>query len=463
MVDTETNVNAMPFKNTGRILALILVFTFCASVNAQNIPLAVGTIDSLKAAINAETNDTSRITLLLKLCSKYNRADSGVYYCSVALAQARKAANKKKIVSCLNGMGVFYTDLQKRSEALTCFKEALALAEEGKDSRGLSNIYHNMGNLFNRMDKYDLAKEYYEKGIEINIQLKDTVGTASLYANLGNLYVKKQDYKAAINNYQLALGIFKKFNQLSSAAILYGNIGAAYALLQQTDRSMYYYGLSLQEAEKYDLPEQQISMLYNMGSTEYKQQKYPEGIKYLKKGLALCKKPESLGDQILLTELLWGAYYSIQNVDSAFNYLYLHAAFKDSLSRIMNTKQLNELSVRFETDKKEKQIEIQKLSINMQEAELNKRQIILYSVSGGLILVLILGYSIYRSLQKNKRQHKIISEQKKEVDKAYTRLHEKNKEVMDSIHYAKRIQKSMLPTEFQITKELSRVRGAKKV
>lgn len=443
-------------KHLPGLLALILSLAFSDALNAQNTK-----IDSLKKAIAAETSDTSKVALLLRLSNQYNRADSGVHYCSLALATARKAGNKNKIAACLNELGVFYLDLQKRSEALTCFREGLALFEETKNLRGLTQLYHNMGNLFNSMDKYDMAREYYEKGLEIDTLLKDTVAMAEKYSNLGNLYLKKQDYKTAIDHYQSALVVLKKFNELKSVAILYGNIGGAYALLQQSDRAMYYYNLSLQQAQKFNLTDQQISMLYNMGSAAYQQKNYPAGINYLKKGLALCKKPESLPEQIHLSELLWGSYYAIQNVDSAFEYLYLHASLKDSLSRIMNTKQLNELSVRFETDKKEKQIEIQELSISKQEAELNKRQVILYSVSGGLMLVLVLGYSIFRNLQKNKRQHKIISEQKKEVDRAYARLHEKNKEVIDSIHYAKRIQKSILPSELQITRELSKARSAK--
>ena len=41
----------------------------------------------------------------------------------------------------------------------------------------------------------------------------------------------------------------------------------------------------------------------------------------------------------------------------------------------------------------------------------------------------------------------IIENQKREVDLAYNQLHEKNKEVMDSIHYARRIQHSVLTNE----------------
>ena len=40
------------------------------------------------------------------------------------------------------------------------------------------------------------------------------------------------------------------------------------------------------------------------------------------------------------------------------------------------------------------------------------------------------------------------------VDEAYEKLAERNKEVMDSIHYAKRIQTALLPNEKYIDKVL---------
>ena len=54
-------------------------------------------------------------------------------------------------------------------------------------------------------------------------------------------------------------------------------------------------------------------------------------------------------------------------------------------------------------------------------------------------------------------QKKIIEEQKLLVDKAYESLHEKNKEVMDSITYAKRIQTALVTSERYINHQLERL------
>jgi len=43
------------------------------------------------------------------------------------------------------------------------------------------------------------------------------------------------------------------------------------------------------------------------------------------------------------------------------------------------------------------------------------------------------------------------------VDKAYDELHEKNKEVMDSIYYARRIQTALITNEKYIENSLNRL------
>ena len=55
------------------------------------------------------------------------------------------------------------------------------------------------------------------------------------------------------------------------------------------------------------------------------------------------------------------------------------------------------------------------------------------------------------------KQKKVIEEQKGLVDAAYEQLHEKNKEVMDSITYARRIQRALITPEAYIDKALNRL------
>jgi signal transduction histidine kinase len=104
----------------------------------------------------------------------------------------------------------------------------------------------------------------------------------------------------------------------------------------------------------------------------------------------------------------------------------------------------------FEFQKKESEINAQREKETLlAKEEKRKQQIIIYAVTAILIMVLIVLFIIFRSLRLNKQKNKIISEQKHIVE-------EKQREILDSIRYAKRIQTSLLPTEKYFDRNIKR-------
>ena len=68
-------------------------------------------------------------------------------------------------------------------------------------------------------------------------------------------------------------------------------------------------------------------------------------------------------------------------------------------------------------------------------------------MSIGTVLVIVFFVFIFRSLQIARKQKDIIFAQKHLVE-------EKQREVLDSIYYARRIQKALMPSEWYIAKNL---------
>jgi Ca2+/Na+ antiporter len=87
-------------------------------------------------------------------------------------------------------------------------------------------------------------------------------------------------------------------------------------------------------------------------------------------------------------------------------------------------------------------------------------RIVIYSISAGLVLVLLLAVFIFRSYRQKQRANIIIGRQKEEVEKQKQLVEEKQKEILDSIHYARRIQQSLMPTEKYIERTLNRAKRA---
>jgi serine phosphatase RsbU (regulator of sigma subunit) len=116
----------------------------------------------------------------------------------------------------------------------------------------------------------------------------------------------------------------------------------------------------------------------------------------------------------------------------------------DSIFGIKTNEKMLELEKKYETEKKEQENKMLQLKNKQdkEKAELNnyKQNLIIGLVSSISILLLIVAVIVGRSLKITKLQKKIIENQKIQVE-------EHQKEIIDSINYAKRIQYTLLAHE----------------
>ena len=162
-------------------------------------------------------------------------------------------------------------------------------------------------------------------------------------------------------------------------------------------------------------------------------------------------KAEKLAIEINEPELLVDIYTQLYHthevnldLENAFTYLKKHNEMHDSLYQVSQSSVIAELQTQYETEKKEnenillkKNAEIRNKELLIKDQDLNNEKHSKYLLFGGLFLSLIMGISIYYRFRSARNKNKIIRTQK-------TELEEVNKEVMDSIKYAQRIQDAML-------------------
>jgi len=116
--------------------------------------------------------------------------------------------------------------------------------------------------------------------------------------------------------------------------------------------------------------------------------------------------------------------------------------------------QLTELALKYETEKKEKQIsllekdkELNSTKLIAKDAEISQtRQTLIYFVFAAVLFIVLIVFVIRANLQR-KKANKLLTEQKAEIEKQKHSLEEKQKEILDSIIYAKRLQDAILPPD----------------
>jgi tetratricopeptide (TPR) repeat protein len=417
-----------------------------------------------------------------------------------------KINDKKGKASVYNNKGNSYKHLGKYSEALKNYKAALIIMTEFNDKKGIATAYNNIGIILNDQGNYPEALKYYLSALKLREELNDKQAIAASYNNIGSNYESQGNYQEALKNHLAALKLKKEIGNRSGIAMSYSNIGISYFHLKNYPEALRNHMASLEIRKEMGDKIGIASCYNNIGNVHYEQgvaASLKNDNSYSKKEFNLTinnyyaslKIKEEIGDkngiassninlgtlnlilnnyteaQIYLNKALSvsmeigskdeirDCYNSFVKMDSskgnwkeAYLNQKLYVLYRDSLNNEENTKKTVQAEMQYEFNKKVSLAKAnQEKKDAIAQADIRKQKIILWSVIGGLFLVILFAVFILRSYSQIKKKNSKIFQQKKIIE-------EKQTEILDSIHYAARIQHCMMPSEKYMVQNLARMK-----
>jgi tetratricopeptide (TPR) repeat protein len=414
---------------------IIFFFSFTFSAFSQKV-------DSLYNALKNEKEDTNKVHTLnrlsraLYIISDYAKADS---VARKALLLANNLNFKRGAADANIGIGAIYYRQGNYADALKFQLQGLKTAEEAGYKKGMAGSYTSIGNIYDDQGNHDEALDYYMKSLKIYKEMNDKRSMGVDYGNIGLVYMSENKYGKALEFQQEALRIDQELNDVRGMGFDYGNIGITYEAKGNYKDALTNYLQNLRIAETLDDKESMSYAYEKVSSIAIRQKKYALAKQYLDSCLLVAKE---ISEKIIVKE----AYSDLNHLDSlmgnyktAFEDYKMYIVYCDSLKNEENTKKLVSEQMQYEFDKKQAEQKAIQDKKDADEAAAGKRQeIITVSVSTGLFLVLVFSGLLFSRFKVTQKQKRIIEEQKALVE-------EKNKEVLDSITYAKRLQDAILP------------------
>jgi tetratricopeptide (TPR) repeat protein len=370
--------------------------------------------------------------------------------------------NKSTQANSLNNCGLIYHYWGKFEKAVVNYIRALRIMEEIDDQRGIGQVYLNLGTIyFDWNDNYIKALECYNKAVEIQIRLEDYSGIIKTYSDIGELYDEQKKDSKAIEAYNKAISIAQKSDMKKDLANCYYNLGSFHEKRMKYDAAIYYYQKSLQIRQEINDPEGICNSDYYLGQVLNEKGNFDRAIIYLNK----CK---AIADSLNITDMLshcyhqlYDSYKSLNNFPMAIIYIEKYVKTLDSLQTKNYQKQVTELQIKFETEEKDKEItllskekEVQQLKLKEKEIQNKRQKTIIFFTIAFLTLVLAFSFIVVKQYHRIKKanilldkQNKEILERDEEIKSQSERILEQNIEITDSIYYARRIQKAILPDD----------------
>lgn len=404
-------------------------------------------IDSLRQALKKTTDDTTVIEIHEDIFWEYY----GVYN-DTALIWAKKisayATPKKFQLGILNGYrltGMAYSRLSNHTEALRYQQMALKQCDVVNDPGQKANILNNLANIHYELKEYKAALKYQERSLDICQKLNIKRGIAANYGNMGNIYKNLGNTNAALAYYKKSLALDKEMKNAMGYANSLGNIGQLYVKQKKYSEAIKYYNESLKVRDSIGFTDGIASSYISLGDVYNETGDPKKAEDYFLRALSLAEESGSLEQQESCYDGLHQAYKKLGKINEALDAFEKYDLFKDSIMNTSRLDELNALKTQYIIDQKENEqkIKIEKFKAERnaeQRAEKKQRNIIIISSIAGIIFLSIFLFVIFKRYKLSLRQQEIIQSQKKLVEV-------KNKEITDSINYAKRIQEAMLTSE----------------
>jgi signal transduction histidine kinase len=436
------------------LFALLCVF-YSEKINAQDVQDA---INSTKLKLKTAKTTTEKARLNSDLAWYYSRVsvDSAKIYGFEALKLSKQTKNDTLIGMAYNDLSTVFTVDGKYKKALDYARTALKYRIKIKDDKGIASAYFKIGNSYNKMNVMDStminylkAKKYFEKtgdslnivNVESNISVtyyfsknyakalerlklplsyfkrnEKFVELSNSLISLGNIKLKQKDTTEAINSYLEAEKIAKSSNNMIGLASIYNNLSTIYTDLDELKKGADYSEKSINLRKQLGATGDINSSLLTLAITEFKIGKTKQAKDKLKKlvnEFSTTDEKDKLREAYLSLSFIYAAENNIDSLELASQKFNL---INEEFASETNLKYAQEIEVKYQTEKKEKEILKQRTKL----AEQKNYIIIAISL---VLLAIFIGYLIYTAQRNKNKQLK----KEQELSLALSQIETQNK------------------------------------
>ena len=351
-----------------------------------------------------------------------NVSDSALYYYKRALIYTKMFGDQQKVAIGYNNISIAYYRVGNYEKAIEWQLVAIKAKENLGDTISLATSLNNAGSFFLKVKKFTQAKRYLSKSFRLLNDESKMAGFSAL--NLGICYKMTGDLDSALYYYNMAIKIYTRLGLESNIGKAYSNIGGVYEGKRDYGKALEYMQKSLETSKKLN-NEYDIAIRSRNVANVYLELKQPARAK------SHILEAKRLADKLKSTELSMEVYNTLARyyevtgnfAVSLANYK-IYKELNDSLFSESSEKTINELNTKYETEKKEQEIEalknqsrISELELIRKESSIYQQRLILYFTAIISILTAFALYLLFRRYKlKQKNARELLARQKLELE-----------------------------------------------
>lgn len=367
------------------------------------------------------------------------------YYYLKLEKYAKKVKDEASLGVAYNNLAFLYQHQGDLIKAIDKYSEAGLLFEKRKEYQGMAAIYLNLGYIYLNNDDLQNAESNFFIALKSARKAKNKEQEANILNSLSTVFLQKKNYKKSLFFLKNSMQINRKIKNYCRLGINYLELSKVQEVTHQyraakssLDKALYY-------SRKCEDPLVIVNIYDNIATYHVKNKNWSVAKNYIDSTIKLTNTIQVKEIELSSLKNLISYYEYKKDYKNAF----LCDQKKEKLEKELKNddvkKAVFKSQFKFEYDKKTAQQQLLNEKKDLiRKNEKQQQGLIITIICIILFASIFVLFFVYRNFKAKKKSAFELTLKNEEISHQKELIEEKQKEIIDSINYAKRIQTAVL-------------------
>jgi two-component system sensor histidine kinase/response regulator len=328
----------------------------------------------------------------------------------------RKTGNRRAQALALRRIGHAQYVEGDTGQARNTALQALRLAQQLRNSTEIAQSYAQLGEMYGQQGLWERALVSHERAYSEWQQAANPNGQATALNAIGLTHFQLRHFSRSLYYLNRALTEARQLSDSTRIGEALASTGRVYDALGNYEVAQGFYGQALTQLPRVTPPARRAEGLRALAVAYDSVGNQPAAIQAVRRALPLARQGGSAVQLSSLYQLLTTIYRRTGDYQSALQTQTQYTNLQDSAFVEQRTAQVAELRTRYETEKKEREIQLLTKDRQLQQVRLQRQLLVRNVLAVGALVLLMVVFALYRGRRRQLYNNKVLQQKNQAIE-----------------------------------------------